>query len=76
MKKTLYLLRKPLDRVNPALFVASQSKGDVILLDSALAPFPHLGGTVVSLGIEDGQRTISYDSLVKKIFDTDDTIVI
>jgi hypothetical protein len=76
MKKTLYLLRKPLDRVEPALFVPSQSQGDVVLLDSALAPFPHSGGAVLSLGIEDGDRTISYNALVKKIFESDETIVI
>ena len=76
MKKTLYLLRKPLARVDSALFVASQSQGDVVLLDSTLAPFPHGGGAVLSLGVEDGDRTISYDALVRKIFDSDETIVI
>ena len=76
MKKTLYLLRKPLDRVDPALFVASQSQGDVVLLDSALAPFPHEGGAVLSLDVTDGDRLISYDALVKKIFDSEETIVI
>ena len=76
MKKTLYLLRKPLDRVDPALFVASHSEGDVVLLDPALAPFPHSTGTVLSLGIEHGNRTISYDDLVRKIFESDTTIVI
>ena len=76
MKKTLYLLRKPLDHVNPALFMASHSIGDVVLLDRALTSFPHSGGTVLSLGAQDEDRTISYDGLVRKIFDNDDTIVI
>lgn len=76
MKNTLYLLRKPLDRVDPALFIASHSIGDVVLLDRALVPFPHSGGTVFSLGTEDGDCTISYDALVKKIFASDAAIVI
>ena len=76
MKKTLYLLRKPLDRVDPSLFVASHSIGDVVLLDRELVSFPHSGGTVFSLGTRDEDRTISYDGLVKKIFDSDEAIVI
>jgi hypothetical protein len=75
MKNTLYLIRKPLDRVDPALFIASRSVGDVVLLDSAV-PFPHSCGTVFSLGTEDGDRIISYDVLVKKIFASDAAIVI
>ena len=76
MKNTLYLLRKPLDRVDPALFIASHSKGDVVLLNSDLTPFPHTSGTVFSLGTGNGDRTISYDVLVKKIFESDAAIVI
>ena len=76
MKNTLYLLRKSLDQVQPALFVASRSKGDVVLLDRALAPFPHDGGRVLSLGTVDEDASISYDTLVRKIFDSDDIIVI
>jgi hypothetical protein len=48
----------------------------VVLLDRALVPFPHSGGTVFSLGTEDGDRIISYDVLVKKIFASDAAIVI
>ncbi|HEU4502277.1 MAG TPA: hypothetical protein VFR82_11555 [Nitrospira sp.] len=76
MKNTLYLLRKPVDRVDPALFIASHSKGDVVLLDTALVSFPHSSGTVFSLGTQDGERTISYDVLVQKIFESDAAIVI
>ena len=76
MKNTLYLLRKPLDRVDPAVFIASHSVGDVVLLDRAMVPFPHSCGTVFSLGTEDGDRIISYDVLVKKIFASDAAIVI
>lgn len=76
MKNTLYLLRKPVDRVDPALFIASHSKGDVVLLDTALVSFPHSSGTVFSLGTKDGERTISYDDLVRKIFESDAAIVI
>lgn len=29
---TLYLLRKPVDRINPSLFHLSESQGDVVFL--------------------------------------------
>jgi hypothetical protein len=48
----------------------------VVLLDSDLTPFPHTSGTVFSLGTGNGDRTISYDVLVKKIFESDAAIVI
>ncbi len=31
--KTLYLLTKPVDRINPSLFLLSESQGDVVFLD-------------------------------------------
>jgi hypothetical protein len=76
MKKILYLLRKPVDRIDPALFAASESQGDVVLLDSGLTPFPYAGGTLFKLGTESGDHALSYDALIAKIFESDQTIVI
>ena len=74
---TLYLIRKPLDRIHPSLFLASESQGDVILLDeNDTTSNPYAGGTVFSLATDHGQAGLSYDDLVKKIFESDHTIVI
>ena len=77
MKKMLYLLRKPVDRVDPSLFLPSESQGDVVLLhQDAIIPFPYEGGTVFSVSSTESQNSLSYDDLVKKIFQSDRTIVI
>ena len=77
MKKILYLLRKPVDRIDPSLFLPSESRGDVVLLQQdAIVPFPYEGGTVFSLSSAESQNGLSYDDLVKKIFQSDHTIVI
>jgi hypothetical protein len=77
MKKILYLLRKPVDRIDPSLFLPSESQGDVVLLhQDAIAPFPYEGGTVFSVSSAESQNGLSYDDLVKKIFQSDRTIVI
>ena len=75
-KKTLFLLRKSPDRIDPSLFLASESQGDVVLLDNGMTPFPYTGGNVFSLPANNGQAGISYDVLVKKIFESDHTVVI
>ena len=75
-KKTLFLLRKSPDRIQAALFLASESQGDVVLLDDGMTPFPYTGGTVFSLATHNGQAGLSYDLLVKKIFESDRTVVI
>ena len=72
MKKTLYLLRKPIDQIDPALFLPAKSQGDVILLEeSGCRMFPYKGGEIFSL--TDG---LTYDDLVRKIFEWDHTVVI
>ena len=72
MKKTLYLLRKPIDQIDPALFLPAKSQGDVILLEeSGGRMFPYTGGAIFSL--TDG---LTYDDLVRKIFEWDHTVVI
>ena len=75
-KKTLFLLRKPLDRIDASLFLASESQGDVVLLDEGMTPFPYTGGNIFSLASQNGQGGLSYDLLVKKIFEADCAIVI
>lgn len=77
MKKMLYLLRKPVDRIDPSLFLPSESQGDVVLLHKdAIAPLPYEGGTVFTVSSAESQNGLSYDDLVKKIFQSDRTIVI
>ena len=75
-KKTLFLLRKSPDRIDASLFLASESEGDVVLLDDGMTPFPYTGGNVFSLISTNGQTSLSYDVLVKKIFESDNTVVI
>jgi hypothetical protein len=72
----LFLLRKTPDRIDPSLFLVSESQGDVVLLDHGMTPFPYTGGKVLSLASQNGQAGLSYDLLVKKIFESDRTVVI
>ena len=77
MKKTLYLLRKPPDRIDPAVFHPSESQGDVVLLEeSGGRRFPYAGGAVFSLRDDSVTHALTYDELVKKIFEYDHTVVI
>ena len=75
-KKTLFLLRKTPDRIDASLFLVSESQGDVVLLDGGITPFHYAGGNVFSLANQNGQAGLSYDLLVKKIFESDRTVVI
>jgi hypothetical protein len=76
MKKTLYLLRRPPDRIAPAVFHPSESQGDVVLLEeSGGRMFPYAGGSVFSLD-DSADYALTYDDLVKKIFEHDHTVVI
>jgi hypothetical protein len=78
LKKTLYLFRKPLNEINPAVFLASESQGDVVLLQgSGGQMFEYAGGTVFALSDDtEGDHYLNYDALVKKIFECDRTVVI
>jgi len=77
MKKTLYLLRKPIDQIDPALFLPAKSQGDVILVEeSGGRMFPYTGGAIFSLTNGDGEHGLTYDDLVKKIFECDHTVMI
>ena len=77
MKKTLYLLRKPIDQIDPALFLPTKSQGDVVLLEeSGGRRFPYNGGAVFSLTNGEAEDGLTYDGLVKKIFEYDHTMVI
>jgi len=49
----------------------------VVFLDqSTMTSFPYKGGSVFSLSNNESQKGLSYDDLVKKIFQSDHTIVI
>ena len=77
MKKILYLLRKPIDQIDPALFLPTKSRGDVVLLEeSGSRIFPYAGGAVFSLTNGEAEHRLTYDDLVKKIFECDHTVVI
>lgn len=77
MTKTLYLLRKPVDQIDPALFLPAESQGDVVLLEgSGGRRFPYAGGQIFSLGNGSSNHDLTYDELVKKIFASDHTVVI
>jgi hypothetical protein len=75
MKKTLYLLRKPVNQIDSALFLPAKSQGDVVLLEgNGGGKFPYAGGQIFSL--TDTEHGLTYDALVKKIFECDHTVVI
>jgi len=77
MKKTLYLIRKPVDQIDPALFLPAESQGDVVLLEgSGGRRFPYSGGQIFSLIASGSSHDLTYEELVKKIFDCDHTVVI
>ena len=77
MKKILYLLRRPVEHIDPALFLPEQSQGDVVLLkESGGRRFPYRGGSVFALKDDEVQDGLTYDELVTKIFECDHTIVI
>jgi hypothetical protein len=77
MKRTLYLLRKPIDQIDSALFHPTKSQGDVVLLEeSGGRMFPYEGGVVFSLTNDEANEGLTYDDLVKKIFEYDHTVVI
>jgi hypothetical protein len=77
MKKTLYLLRKPIDQIDSALFHPTKSQGDVVLLEeNGRRMFPYEGGVVFSLTNDEADDGLTYDGLVKKIFEYDHTVLI
>ena len=76
-KHILYLLRKPVDHIDPSLFLPSESQGDVVLLhDNGGTVLSYSGGEVYALNADTIHQQLSYDSLIKKIFESDRTIVI
>jgi hypothetical protein len=77
VKKTLYLFRKPLDQINSAVFLPSDSQGDVVFLEgSGGGMFPYAGGVVYSLTDDRVEHVLTYDELVNKIFECDHTVVV
>ncbi len=76
MKHLLYLLRQPLSHVDHAIFSLSDSYGDVVVMDgdaSSLATYR--GGSVMTCSVE-GATGLSYDDVVKRIFEYERTIVL
>ena len=77
MNTTLYLLRQPVERVNHAVFLPSESEGDVVLLEEAgSSVFSHSKGEVFSLEENSRHSVLSYDNLIQKIFEVDHVIVV
>ena len=77
MKKILYLIRKPVDQIDSAVFLPSESRGDVVLLEeSGGQTFSYSGGAVFVLNGTENPQSFTYDDLVKKIFECDQTVVI
>ena len=77
MKKTLYLFRKPVEEIDPALFLREKSQGDVVLLpESGGRLFRFSGGSVFSVTTTNTEHSLTYDDLVTKIFECDHTVVI
>jgi len=77
MKKILYLLGKPIEQIDPAVFLPEESRGDVVLLeDSAGRTFSYSGGTIFSLENSNTAHDLTYDTLVTKIFECDHTVII
>lgn len=77
MAKTLYLLRRSVDTIDPSLFVPSESRGDIVLLEHGLASvLSHDEGEVLYLSDEPSRDRISYDDLIERLFQNDRTVVI
>lgn len=77
--KILYLLRRPSQQIDPALFHPSESVGNVnvVLLEEAQSSdLDCAPGAVFSIGQSDRYKKMSYDDLVEEIFKADRTIVI
>lgn len=64
----LFVLRKPLNQLNPALLIPSESEGEVVLLSET--------GSLASLKKDGTTTALSYDSLLVGIFEHDHTVVI
>jgi hypothetical protein len=77
MSKTLYLLRQPVEQVNRAMFLSSETDGDVVLFGEAASSELSLSqGHVFSIEKNGRHPLISYDSLIEKLFQSEHVIVI
>jgi hypothetical protein len=76
MSATLYLLRRPINKIDPSLFVPSEVHGDVVLLEDAVSSTLTLShGKVLLLSEESTPGHVSYDDLVERIFQSDRVLV-
>jgi hypothetical protein len=77
MSKTLYLLRQPVEQVNRAVFLSSETEGDVVLFGEAdSSELSHSKCHVFSLEKNGRHPRISYDDLIEKLFESEHVIVI
>jgi len=77
MNTTLYLLRQSIEHVNQAVFLPSETEGDVVLLEEGSSSvLSHSRGEVFSLAENSRHSFLSYDDLIDKIFQVDHVIVV
>jgi hypothetical protein len=77
MNTTLYLLRQSIEHVNQAVFLPSETEGDVVLLEEGgSSVLSHSKGKVFSLAENSRHSFLSYDDLIDKIFQVDHVIVV
>lgn len=75
--KTLYLLRRSYEKIQPSVFLPSETEGDVVLLEKGESSvFSHSKGRVFSLSLETTHESLSYDGMIEQIFSHDHVIVV
>ena len=75
MRKTLYLVRRPLQEVPPSVFLPSETEGDLLLIERAEISEPPPSGTVFSLTDDRRGSKVSYDQVVTMLFEYERVIV-
>lgn len=76
MSKTLYLVRRPLREISPSIFVPSETEGDVLLIEAAVASGAHTGGRVFSVSGENTGSKRSFDEVISMLFEYERVIVL
>lgn len=76
MSKTLYLVRRPLREISPSIFVPSETEGDVLLIETAVASDAHTGERVFSVSGENIGSKRSFDEVISMLFEYERVIVL
>ena len=77
MKKILYLLRQPIGKMNPSVFLSSEHVGEVILLEeSGMSSTTDVKESLYSMSKGGDVPFLSYEELIEKIFEMDHVIVV